>query len=65
VVNAAQQIGGWLRVAVLNTLATAAATTYLIGRTPSVAVSADAAVHRTSSCTRSAGCRFSCWGTLR
>jgi EmrB/QacA subfamily drug resistance transporter len=45
VVNAAQQIGGSLGVAVLNTLATAAATTYLIGRTPSAAVSADAAVH--------------------
>jgi EmrB/QacA subfamily drug resistance transporter len=44
VVNAVQQIGGSLGVAVLNTLA-AAGTAYLIGRTPSAAISAEAAVH--------------------
>jgi EmrB/QacA subfamily drug resistance transporter len=44
-VNTVQQVGGTIAVAVFNTVATTAATTYLATRVPSPAVIADAAVH--------------------
>jgi EmrB/QacA subfamily drug resistance transporter len=44
-VNTAQQVGGSLGVALLNTVATTATTTFLAGKTGSPAVAAEAAVH--------------------
>jgi EmrB/QacA subfamily drug resistance transporter len=44
-VNTVQQVGGTIAVAVFNTVATTAATAYLVSRIPSPSVIADAAVH--------------------
>jgi EmrB/QacA subfamily drug resistance transporter len=44
-VNTAQQVGGSLGTALLNTVATTATTTFLAGTTASPAVAAEAAVH--------------------
>jgi hypothetical protein len=44
-VNTAQQVGGSLGTALLNTVATTATTTFLAGKAASPAVAAEAAVH--------------------
>jgi EmrB/QacA subfamily drug resistance transporter len=44
-VNAAQQVGGSLGTALLNTLATTATTSFLAGKAASPAIAAEAAVH--------------------
>jgi EmrB/QacA subfamily drug resistance transporter len=44
-VNTAQQVGGSLGIALLNTVATTATTTFLAGKAASPAVAAEAAVH--------------------
>ena len=44
-VNTMQQIGGSIGTALLNTLASSAATSYLVGKTPSPAVLAQAQLH--------------------
>jgi MFS family permease len=44
-VNTTQQVGGSISVAALNTIATTAATAFLVGKTVTSAVVADAAVH--------------------
>jgi len=44
-VNTAQQVGGSLGTALLNTIATTATTTFLAGKTASAGVAASAAVH--------------------
>jgi hypothetical protein len=44
-VNTAQQVGGSLGTALLNTVATTATTTFLAGKAASPAVAAQAAVH--------------------
>ena len=44
-VNTTQQVGGSISVAALNTIATTAATSFLVGKTVTPAVVADAAVH--------------------
>jgi hypothetical protein len=44
-VNSCQQVGGSIGTAFLNTIATAAVTSYLVGRIPSRLVVAQAAVH--------------------
>jgi EmrB/QacA subfamily drug resistance transporter len=44
-VNTTQQIAGSIGIALLNTIATSAATSYLNGKPPTAAIAADAAVH--------------------
>jgi Na+/melibiose symporter-like transporter len=44
-VNTFQQVGGAVTIAIFNTVATTAVAGYLVGRTPTPAVLADAAVH--------------------
>ena len=44
-VNSCQQVGGSIGTAFLNTIATTAVTSYLVGKTPTPLVAAQAAVH--------------------
>jgi EmrB/QacA subfamily drug resistance transporter len=63
-VNTAQQVGGSLGTALLNTIATTATTTYLAGKTASPAMAAQATVHGYTTAFWSAAATFAAGAML-